>query len=182
MGRLLFDYGDPKLTTLAFELHDIVRPSGVVFYRARHEGGQTLLEVLANTSTPVNQPLERLLIPDKTIGHLVVEMGQEIVIDDTLMHPLVRDSGAVHCMGIMAYLGVPCRLNGEVIGGISAVHQHRRSWSQSDIDAARWAARSYELIAQDRLERQMKKDWPERDDPETNGPEKSGPETSGTEE
>ncbi|WP_417264214.1 GAF domain-containing protein [Celeribacter sp.] len=167
----MFEYGDPKLTTLAFQLHDMIRPSGVVFYRARQDGGKTLLEVLANTSTPVNQPLERILMPDNTIGHLVVEMGQEIVIDDTLTHPLVQDSGAVQTMGIMAYLGVPCRLGGEVIGGISAVHQHRRHWSASDIDAARWAARAYEVIAEGRLARQAKKGWPERDDPETNGSE-----------
>lgn len=164
----LFDYGDPKLTTLAFQLHDMIRPSGVVFYRARYDGGKTLLEVLANTSMPVNQTLDRILMPDNTIGHLVVEMGQEIVIDDTLTHPLVRDSGAVHNMGIMAYLGVPCRLNGEVIGGISAVHQHRRNWSQSDIDAARWAARNYEAVARDRVERQMKKGWSDPDDSEKN--------------
>lgn len=143
----MFDIADPTLVTLAFQLQHAINPSGVVIYRARAGGVAPTLEVLANTNHPVDRKLDTFLEPRVTIGHLVIEMNHELIIDDTLTHPLVKGSGAIKVMGIMAYIGVPYRLSGQAIGGVSVVHQHRRNWTEAEIEAVRAVARQLDRVA-----------------------------------
>lgn len=143
----MFDFGDPAVTEIAYALHKRVQPSGVVIYGAIPSDKGVLLAVLAATNQPVGHSLERILAPEDTIGSLVVEMNRELVIYDTLMHPLLKDSGAVSRMGIMAYIGVPCCLDGEPVGGISVVDAHRRHWNATEIMAARETAARLEALA-----------------------------------
>ncbi|MBU0642532.1 MAG: GAF domain-containing protein [Alphaproteobacteria bacterium] len=149
----VFDFADPKLMRFAQQLHDDIQPSGVVIFRARTGEAAPTLEVLANTNHPVGRKLDILLVPRLTIGHLVIEMNHELIIDDTLSHPLVKDSDAVTEMGIMAYIGVPYRLNGQAVGGVSVVHQHRRQWASEHIQAVRDVARQLDSIVADRYAR-----------------------------
>ncbi|WP_066708998.1 GAF domain-containing protein [Celeribacter ethanolicus] len=146
----MFDSGDPQVREIAFSLHAQIAPSGVLAFRALPTASGTQLEVLANTDHPVGRQLERVLMPENTIGHLVVDLAREIVSDDTLVHPLIKDTGAVSVMGIMAYIGVPCRFRGQVFGGISAVDSHRRHWSHEEVQFVRDSARALECLAKAR--------------------------------
>ncbi|WP_434286702.1 GAF domain-containing protein [Celeribacter sp. SCSIO 80788] len=135
---------------IADGLHAQIAPSGVLVYRAQPSDAGIQLEVLANTNHPMGRSLERVLMPEHTIGHLVVDLGREIVVDDTLVHPLIKDTGAVSVMGIMAYIGVPCRFQGGVFGGISAVDTHRRHWGHEEVQAVRDSASALERLAKER--------------------------------
>ncbi|PTQ74538.1 GAF domain-containing protein [Celeribacter persicus] len=146
----MFVEDDPQVREIAFDLHSQIAPSGVLIYRALPSEVGTQLEVLSNTDHPVGLQLDRVLPPENTIGHLVVDLDRELVIDDTLVHPLVKDTGAVTVMGIMAYVGVPCRFRGRPFGGISAVATHRRSWSHEEVQAVRDSARALERLAIER--------------------------------
>ncbi|SFI64211.1 GAF domain-containing protein [Celeribacter neptunius] len=135
---------------MALELHGRVAASGVLIYRAIPSEAGVLLKVLAATNQPVAHRLDNVLLPENTIGNLVMELNREIVINDTLTHPLVKDSGAVSIMGIMAYIGVPARLDGRPFGGVSVVDQHRRHWTEAEVLATRVAAAQLEALALER--------------------------------
>lgn len=147
-AQFMFDFADPTLMGYAQKLHDTIAPSGVVIYRARAGEVAPVLEVLVNTNHPVGRTLGTFIVPRLSIGHLVVEMNRELIIDDTLIHPLLKGSAAVTEMGIMAYIGVPYRVEGQVVGGISVVHQHRRQWANEHIQAVRDVARHLEHMAE----------------------------------
>ncbi|CCE03056.1 HWE histidine kinase domain-containing protein [Bradyrhizobium sp. STM 3809] len=64
----------------------------------------------------------------------VVSSAEPLVVSDATVHPLVKDNLAIPILGVIAYLGVPLKLqNGEVIGALCAIDHEPRPWSEDDI-------------------------------------------------
>ncbi|WP_460273312.1 GAF domain-containing protein [Celeribacter sp. ULVN23_4] len=147
----MFEYGDPDIAKIASDLHGLIQPSGVGIFRAVSGDSGSILKVFTHTGKLVGAEIEQTMISGNTIGNLVVETNHEIIVDDTLVHPLFKDSAAVSQMGIMAYIGVPCRIDGVAFGGISAVNQHRRQWTSEEVQAVRDSAVLVERLALQRL-------------------------------
>lgn len=132
----MFDDGDPQVVAIAQNLHEKVTPSGVVVWYLVGES----LHVVAHTSSPIDRPMDKVIQPKMSLGHLVCESDKTLVFDDTLSHPLLKDSTAVTVYGVMAYMGAPFYNAGRVVGGISAIHQHARRWSNADVNHLEMAA------------------------------------------
>ncbi|SEK17518.1 GAF domain-containing protein [Pacificibacter marinus] len=143
----MFEVNDPDVVALVGAVRDAVQSSGVVVWVSKPGG----LHIVAHSGKPVQRPLDRVLQPRHTIGHLVTDMDRMLVCDDTLSHPLLAKSGAVREMGIMAYIGVPFHVGQAAVGGISAVHQHARRWDEADITCVKEAARRLSDLAQKAL-------------------------------
>ena len=67
-----------------------------------------------------------------TFCHLGLVSGGPVAIEDTHSDPLHRAVPTVDSMGIGAYLGIPIRIGGEVIGAMCAVDFKPRQWSDND--------------------------------------------------
>ncbi|HJR63684.1 MAG TPA: PAS domain S-box protein [Gemmatimonadaceae bacterium] len=64
----------------------------------------------------------------------VVELGTTLAIEDTRQHPLVRDTLAVHELGVVAYAGSPLRgADGLVLGAVCALDVVPRAWSADEL-------------------------------------------------
>ncbi|MDZ5455478.1 histidine kinase dimerization/phosphoacceptor domain -containing protein [Azohydromonas lata] len=63
----------------------------------------------------------------------VVTSGQALEVSDARTDPLLRDSGAVKDLGVVAYLGVPLATpDGQVLGSFCAMDHRPRRWSTQD--------------------------------------------------
>ncbi|WP_051244134.1 response regulator [Azohydromonas australica] len=63
----------------------------------------------------------------------VVNSGAPLVVEDALLDPRVRHNGAVHDLGVRAYLGVPLATpDGQVLGSFCAIDSHTHHWSEHD--------------------------------------------------
>ncbi len=127
---------------VAMRLQSEFQPSGVVIFTATESAGPPLMDVVAITAPPIGYTVEDFTRPRMTISQIMVEINHELIIDDTLVHPLVRSGEVETTMGVMAFLGVPVRYKGAAVGGVSAIHQTRRSWNTDEIYAVRRAAAS----------------------------------------
>lgn len=65
----------------------------------------------------------------------VVENGEPLVVPDTRLHPIVYDNPAIHDMNVIAYLGIPIRLDKYVLGSFCVIDHVPRQWSSDDIAA-----------------------------------------------
>ncbi|MDO9353106.1 MAG: bifunctional diguanylate cyclase/phosphodiesterase [Solirubrobacteraceae bacterium] len=66
--------------------------------------------------------------------HHVVRAGEPFVVEDSRKHPLVMDNLAVRDDEIIAYAGVPVRLeNGECVGAFCACDHKPRRWTDADL-------------------------------------------------
>jgi PAS domain S-box-containing protein len=63
----------------------------------------------------------------------VVTTGQPLVIPDARLDPLVKDNLAGADLGVIAYLGIPLVIDGQVIGSFCAIDGQPRAWSDDDI-------------------------------------------------
>lgn len=63
----------------------------------------------------------------------VVTTGRPLVIPDARLHPLVKDNLAIRDLGVIAYLGIPLLIDGQVIGSFCAIDGQPRAWSDDDI-------------------------------------------------
>jgi len=59
--------------------------------------------------------------------------GQPLVIGDVRADPLARGSQAVAAFGVAAYLGIPLRFAGQVLGSLCVADQQPRSWTEDDV-------------------------------------------------
>lgn len=65
----------------------------------------------------------------------VVAAGTPLRVDDTRVHPLVRDNPSVTEHGVTAYLGAPIRTPaGAVVGSLCAIAGTPRSWTDEDLE------------------------------------------------
>lgn len=68
----------------------------------------------------------------------VVTDDAPLRVDDAPNHPRVRTNGAIHELGVQAYLGVPLRAPaGQPLGSLCAIDVRPRSWSDDDLAALR---------------------------------------------
>ncbi|QCO58094.1 GAF domain-containing protein (plasmid) [Pseudorhodobacter turbinis] len=76
-----------------------------------------------------------------------IAMDFPLIIDDTITHPLLRDSLAFQDLGIVAYLGVPVHAHeGKTTGVFCAVELKQRRWSARDIEIITQAAQHAERL------------------------------------
>lgn len=76
---------------------------------------------------------ERGTVLERSFCRFVVDGDDALVIEDSRVHPLVRDNPAVED-GNIAYLGVPLRMpDGHVLGTFCAVLDEPHSWSERDV-------------------------------------------------
>lgn len=136
--KLMFEYDDPRVKAIAEAVHNKVQSSGLAIWLMKGDD----LYVICLIDGLIGREVGRVLPPKYTIGHMVFDMNKTLVIDDTLSHPLVGNTGAVVDMGIMAYMGTTFHLNGVAIGGVSALHQHARRWDRADVTAIEAAAQA----------------------------------------
>ena len=68
----------------------------------------------------------------------VVTANEELVVDDARRHPVLRTNGATLEMGIVAYAGVPLRMDErETIGSFCAIDRRPRHWDARQLRALR---------------------------------------------
>ncbi|MDB6064056.1 MAG: hypothetical protein JWR26_264 [Pedosphaera sp.] len=64
----------------------------------------------------------------------VVANSEPLIINDARLHPVLRDSPGIQELGIVAYLGIPLRLeSGEVIGSFCVIDSNPRAWSEEEV-------------------------------------------------
>ena len=64
----------------------------------------------------------------------VVESGEALVVEDALLHPLLRDNHTARNYGMRAYAGVPLITPaGHSLGAFCAIDKVARAWSATDI-------------------------------------------------
>mgnify|MGYP005997596575 CR=1 FL=1 len=131
---LYFD--EKKLKAIAATIHKALNPSGVVIWTTEGAG----MRVRTAIGSPLSGPLPPVLDKKLTLGYLVCELNRTLVFDDTLRQPLLAGSDAIKIMGIMAYVGAPFHFEERAVGGVSAVHQHARSWTASEVQTVENAA------------------------------------------
>jgi PAS domain S-box-containing protein len=59
--------------------------------------------------------------------------GQPLVIGDVRADPLARGSQAVAEFGVAAYLGIPLRFGGQVLGSLCVADRRPRDWTEDDV-------------------------------------------------
>ena len=64
--------------------------------------------------------------------HVVIS-GKPLVIEDARLDARVKDNLAIADLGVIAYLGIPLTIDGQVIGSFCAIDGSPRQWSGDDI-------------------------------------------------
>jgi PAS domain S-box-containing protein len=59
--------------------------------------------------------------------------GQPLVLGDVRADPLARGNQAVSELGVAAYLGIPLRFGGQVVGSLCVTDRQRRDWTDVDV-------------------------------------------------
>jgi PAS domain S-box-containing protein len=66
---------------------------------------------------------------------MVVETGEPLILQDTRIHPLTKDKGAVTELGIVAYAGAPITTrDGHVLGALCVMDRVPRVWTVRDME------------------------------------------------
>jgi PAS domain S-box-containing protein len=69
-----------------------------------------------------------------TFCHYALVSQGPLVIEDTLASPIYRKVPTVESLGIRAYLGIPLKLEGSVIGSFCAIAFEARTWSPLQVE------------------------------------------------
>ncbi|WP_436521430.1 sensor histidine kinase [Actinoplanes sp. HUAS TT8] len=63
----------------------------------------------------------------------VVDADRPFVVADAREHPLVKDNRAIDEIGVIAYAGMPIRVDGQILGAFCAIDSTPRAWSEQDL-------------------------------------------------
>jgi hypothetical protein len=63
-----------------------------------------------------------------------LDTAEPLVIEDSRLHPLVRDNLAVRDLDAVAYAGIPLIHNGHVLGTLCVLDHHPRVWTRDQIE------------------------------------------------
>ena len=63
----------------------------------------------------------------------LLDTGQPLVIGDVAADPLARGNQAVVELGVAAYLGIPLRFGGQVLGSLCVADRQPRGWTDDDV-------------------------------------------------
>jgi GAF domain-containing protein len=80
----------------------------------------------------------------QTFCQFTVALNEMLVIGDTHQHEQTRDVSTVASLGIRAYIGVPLRVEGQVIGTFCVVDTVPRAWDSTALDTVAQLAASAE--------------------------------------
>lgn len=117
--------------------------AGIMVTRAT-EAGQ---EILANSGLAIPTRFKGSIPLSHSICHHTVAMDFPLIIDNTIVHPLLRDNLAFQDLGIVAYLGVPVHAHeSKATGVLCAVELKQRRWSAQDIEIVTQAAQHAERL------------------------------------
>jgi GAF domain-containing protein len=83
----------------------------------------------------------------------VVTSRQPLIINDARLDPLVKDNGAIADLGVIAYLGIPLVVDGQVIGSFCAIDGKPRSWTADDVEMLGHLSESLATEIHSRFER-----------------------------
>lgn len=103
--------------------------------------------VLANTG--INLPVQfQISMPlTHSICQHSVAMDFPLVIDNTIVHPLLKGNLAFAELGVVAYLGAPVRQrDGKAVGAICALERCQRRWSDKDVELIMLAAHAADRL------------------------------------
>ena len=67
----------------------------------------------------------------------VVRADAPFTVEDSRTHDLVKDNGAVVDSSIIAYAGVPIRVDGQCVGALCACDTKPRTWTDDDLETLR---------------------------------------------
>lgn len=73
-------------------------------------------------------------ITGTTFCHYALVSEGPLIIEDTLANPIYASVPTVQSLGVRAYLGIPLRIDGQVIGSFCAIDFQARSWSPLHIE------------------------------------------------
>ena len=79
---------------------------------------------------------------DDSFCQYVIELGDELVVDDTEQHPTTAGNPSIGSMGVRAWAGCPVVLDGETLGTFCVVDQRAREWTDRDRQILRTLASS----------------------------------------
>lgn len=77
---------------------------------------------------------QRRELRGRTFCHYALQQDGPLVIEDTHADPTYRAVPTVDSLGVRAYIGIPVRLEGEVIGSMCVVDMKPRRWSDREIE------------------------------------------------
>ena len=80
----------------------------------------------------------------RSLCHYTLAASETLVIEDTTAHAPWRQVPSVGAIGGRAYIGVPLRLDGQVIGSFCVIDQQPRAWTALQIDTVQQLAASAE--------------------------------------
>lgn len=69
---------------------------------------------------------------DYSLCPTIIGVGKEVAIGNAPETPVICDAGSVRDGGVIAYLGVPLRVCGQIIGSFCVVDYHERHWNEDD--------------------------------------------------
>ncbi|WP_193758155.1 sensor histidine kinase [Pseudacidovorax intermedius] len=84
------------------------------------------------------------VIAGRTFCHYTHALGRTLAIEDTRAASPWRDVPTVQSLGVTAYLGVPVRHGGHVVGSLCAIDMQPRRWGDKEIDLLEAMAQSIE--------------------------------------
>ncbi|BCJ45724.1 hypothetical protein GCM10010168_58560 [Actinoplanes ianthinogenes] len=64
----------------------------------------------------------------------VVDSDEPLVVSDAREHPVLRDNPAIDEIGVVAYAGMPIRVDGQTLGAFCAIADTPHSWAANDLD------------------------------------------------
>lgn len=80
----------------------------------------------------------------RTFCHYTHALGRTLAIEDTRAESPWREVPTVRTLGVAAYLGVPVRHQGQVVGSLCVIDQVPRRWGEQEIDLLEAMAQSIE--------------------------------------
>lgn len=84
----------------------------------------------------------------------LLKSGEPLMIEDARTHPFFRDNLAIRDLGVIAYLGVPLKLEtGEILGSFCVIDTQPRAWTREELQILRSLARS--VITEIELRREV---------------------------
>ena len=89
-------------------------------------------------------------IHGETFCHHALIADGPLIVADARSHPLYAEIPTVESMGVAAYIGIPLRIRGAVVGALCVVDTEPRSWSEKEVGLLEHLARyaAAELVAQ----------------------------------
>ena len=93
----------------------------------------------------VDAPLaETRTMAGRTFCHYTHALGRTLAIEDTRAQAPWREVPTVRTLGVAAYLGVPVRHQGQVVGSLCVIDQVPRRWGEQEIELLEAMAQSIE--------------------------------------